>query len=116
MFFAPGNEPIKVEKVGLFRADAVILDLEDAVPNSDKVATRESILIALDTMGHLNAYVRVNSVPTGLTELDIGGVVHPNLKGIVLPKTEQIQEITTVEAWLSRKEREAGLKEACLSG
>ena len=38
--FAPGNRPRMLEKVGHCGADAVILDLEDAVPISEKEATR----------------------------------------------------------------------------
>ncbi len=109
LLFAPGNEPRKVQKVGQFGADAVILDLEDAVPNAEKGATRESVRKALDTMGHLHVYVRVNSVPTQLTEGDIQGVVHPNLKGIVLPKAEGAEDIKKAEAWLSAAEKKAGL-------
>ena len=37
--FAPGNRPRILEKVGHCGADAVILDLEDAVPIAEKEAT-----------------------------------------------------------------------------
>lgn len=114
LLFAPGNEPRKVQKVGQFGADAVILDLEDAVPNAEKVATRESIRKILDTMGHLHVYVRVNSVPTQLTEGDIQGVVHPNLKGIVLPKAEGAEDIKKADAWLAAAEKKAGLASGSL--
>jgi citrate lyase subunit beta / citryl-CoA lyase len=109
MLFAPGNEPRKVQKVGQFGADAIILDLEDAVPNAQKVATRESLRKVLDSMGHLQVYVRVNSIPTRLTEEDIQGVVHPNLKGIVLPKAEGAEDIQKADAWLTAAEKTAGL-------
>jgi len=114
MLFAPGNEPRKVQKVGQFGADAIILDLEDAVPNAEKVATRENIRKTLDSMGHLHVYVRVNSVPTQMTEADIQGVVHPNLKGIVLPKAEGEDDIRKAATWLTASEKMAGLREGCL--
>ena len=42
--FAPGNHPRKVEKVFGCGSDNVILDLEDAVANAEKVATRATAL------------------------------------------------------------------------
>lgn len=47
LLFAPGNEPRKVEKAASFGADAVILDLEDTVPDADKVASRAAVRAAL---------------------------------------------------------------------
>jgi len=45
--FAPGNHPRRVEKALTLDADAVILDLEDAVATAEKVATRDAITAAL---------------------------------------------------------------------
>src|SRR5919202_498865 len=66
MLFTPGNRPRMVGKVATFGADAVILDLEDAVPNAEKVATRAVVREALPRLqpGPLR-YVRVNAVETG---------------------------------------------------
>jgi citrate lyase subunit beta / citryl-CoA lyase len=36
MLYTPGNQPRLVSKVGTFGADAVILDLEDAVPLAEQ--------------------------------------------------------------------------------
>jgi citrate lyase subunit beta/citryl-CoA lyase len=47
LLFAPGNEPRKIQKVASFGADAVILDLEDTVPDADKVAARAAVRAAL---------------------------------------------------------------------
>jgi len=77
LLFAPGNEPRKVQKVATFGSDAIILDLEDAVPDADKVATRplvRAVLADLATVGPL-VFVRVNSLATGLTAvLDTTGL------------------------------------------
>ncbi|MEE8173091.1 MAG: aldolase/citrate lyase family protein, partial [Alphaproteobacteria bacterium] len=45
--FAPGNHPRKVEKVFTVGADAVVLDLEDAVALEQKAATRATVVGAL---------------------------------------------------------------------
>ena len=46
--FAPGNHARRVEKALTLDADAVILDLEDAVATAEKPATRETIAAALE--------------------------------------------------------------------
>ena len=45
--FAPGNHPRRVEKALTLGADAVILDLEDAVAVAQKEATRKTVVEAL---------------------------------------------------------------------
>jgi citrate lyase beta subunit len=45
--FAPGNHARRVEKALSLDADAVILDLEDAVATAEKPATREAVAMAL---------------------------------------------------------------------
>ena len=62
--FAPGNHARKVEKVFDCGADHVILDLEDAVARSEKVATRALVVEALKRPRKCGAYVRVNAFNT----------------------------------------------------
>ena len=40
LLFAPGNHPRRLERVGEFGSDVIVLDLEDAVANAEKVAAR----------------------------------------------------------------------------
>lgn len=49
--FAPGNHPRRVEKALTLGADAVILDLEDAVAVAEKEATRKTVVEALRVRG-----------------------------------------------------------------
>ena len=109
LLFAPGNEPRKVSKVATFGADAIILDLEDAVPDADKVATRALARAALKDLQGPLVFVRVNGLKTGLTGGDVEGVVADGLDGIVLPKAESPDDVATLEAMLARAEQRAGL-------
>ncbi len=111
LLFAPGNEPRKVDKVATFGADAVILDLEDAVPDADKVSARALVRAALPRLRGCLVAVRVNALSTGLTEGDVTGVVASGLDCVVLPKTERAEDVRTLEAWLARVEVAAGLPE-----
>lgn len=111
LLFAPGNDPRKVQKVATFGSDAIILDLEDAVPDTDKVATRpvvRAVLADLAKAGPL-VFVRVNGLATGLTAGDVEGVVAPGIDAIVLPKTEAPEDLHAVDAILAATERRAGL-------
>lgn len=109
--FAPGNHPRKVAKVATFGADGVVLDLEDAVADAEKAATRAVIRSALPTLprGPLR-YVRVNALETGLTFDDLEGVVCADLDGIMLPKVEAPETLATAERKLAELERAAGLE------
>ncbi len=63
--FAPGNHARRVEKALTLPADAVILDLEDAVAISEKPATRELVVAVFGQPRHGRLYVRVNAYTTG---------------------------------------------------
>ena len=111
--FAPGNHARKVEKVFSTGADVVILDLEDAVAASEKIATRELVVNALknhtQTEHRCRAYVRVNSIDTEFCYGDLKAVVGPWLDGIVLPKVETAAKLLTIDWLFAQLEREAGL-------
>src|SRR3546814_12368754 len=75
--FTPGNHPRKVEKVFGIGADAVILDLEDAVAIAEKPATRATIVAALKRERRCLGYVRVNAYDTEFCYGDFVRVVGP---------------------------------------
>ena len=108
--FAPGNHPRKVEKVFEFGADAVILDLEDAVARSEKVATRVVLVEALKKNNPTRTYVRVNGHHTEFCYGDLVAVVGPGLDGIVLPMVESPAQLQAVDWLIANLERERGLE------
>jgi citrate lyase subunit beta/citryl-CoA lyase len=69
-------------------ADALILDLEDAVAALAKAEARRHVAEFLDAHPEANLWVRVNPLETAENEKDLAAVLgaHPN--GIVLPKAE----------------------------
>ncbi len=107
--FAPGNHPrrrIKVFEVG---ADAVILDLEDAVPVAEKVETRGAVTDALKRPRNCPGYVRVNAYGTPFCYGDILAVTGPWLDGIVLPMVETPAQLQSVDWLLAQLERDRGM-------
>jgi citrate lyase subunit beta/citryl-CoA lyase len=123
LLYAPGNEPRKVEKVATFGADAVILDLEDAVPVDKKIATREAVRQAIPSVKAASAgrvYVRINPIgqktdfSMDFGAGDVEAVVCAGLDGIVVPKAESGEEVTEIDKILGDRERELGIPEGSL--
>jgi len=111
LLFAPGNHARRVEKALLLGADAVILDLEDAVATAEKPATRAMVAAALQRPRRGLLYVRVNAVDTAFCYGDLLAVVQPGLDGIILPKVESAAGLATIDWLLAQIEAERGLPE-----
>ena len=109
LLFAPGNHARRVEKALTLAADGVILDLEDAVAISEKVATRAIVTQALEARRSGRLYIRVNGLGTDWCHGDITAVVGRGLDGIILPKVEHAHELRTADWLIGALERERGL-------
>ena len=113
--FAPGNDVRKARKaLSQGGADAVILDLEDAVAIAEKESGREPVVEALKLERPCKAYVRVNSFDTEWCFRDLMAVTGPWLDGIVLPKTENVEMLRTVDWLLSQLEKETELEQGSI--
>ncbi|MEM7057973.1 MAG: CoA ester lyase [Pseudomonadota bacterium] len=109
--FAPGNHPRKVEKVFSAGADAVILDLEDAVAVAEKSATRAVVVQAMQPARSCLGYIRINALDTVWAFEDLEAVVTPGVDGIVVPKIESPEALATTEWVITALERKRGLPE-----
>ena len=109
MLFTPGNHPRRVEKALTLGADAVILDLEDAVAVGEKIATRKTVVEALSQPRNGKAYIRVNAIATQWCLGDVTAIVQRGLDGIVLPKVESAADLRTIDWLVTNLERERGL-------
>ena len=108
--FAPGNHPRKVEKVFQVGADAVILDLEDAVAVAEKEVSRETVVEAMKKPRNCLGYIRVNGLDTEFSLGDFQAVVGDWLDGIVVPKVEKAGDLQTADWILTNLEKERGLE------
>ncbi|MEL6372726.1 MAG: CoA ester lyase [Pseudomonadota bacterium] len=107
--FAPGSHPRRVEKALALAADAVILDLEDAVALAEKEATRAPVVTALQAPRPAAGYVRINALSTPYALRDLLAVVRGGVDGIVLPKVESAQDVVTAAWLITQVEREQSL-------
>jgi citrate lyase subunit beta/citryl-CoA lyase len=110
LLFAPGNHARRVEKALSLEADAVILDLEDAVAIAEKPAARAAVAAALARPRQGRLYVRVNAIDTEFCHDDLLSVVQPRLDGIILPKVESSAALATIDWLLIQLERERSLQ------
>ncbi|SAK86658.1 aldolase [Caballeronia pedi] len=107
--FVPGNHARRVEKALAADVDAAILDLEDAVAASEKVATRAQVVDALQRAHRARGYVRINALDTEYAFGDLQAVVARGVDGIVLPKLESVEQLHTADWLITQIERERGL-------
>ena len=92
--FVPADRPERIAKARASGADAVIVDLEDAVAPEAKVRTREALSALLDEAAPL--VVRINAAGTPWFDDDLELCRHPGVAAIMLPKAEGIDAVCTV--------------------
>ncbi|MGB3481790.1 MAG: aldolase/citrate lyase family protein [Mycobacterium sp.] len=79
-------------------ADAVVLDIEDGLPEAQKVAGRQSVA---EWLGSGQGWVRINSVSTSAWSADLDALAQaPGLIGVMLAKTESADDVAATAARL----------------
>ena len=90
LLYVPGNMPSMLQNIPLFQCDAIQIDLEDAVPYSEKDAAR--ILVRSFLMNYKNRnkeiLVRINGLDTKWALDDLKAVLPAVPDGIRLPKAD----------------------------
>jgi citrate lyase subunit beta / citryl-CoA lyase len=107
--FAPASDLRKVDKALSLDADAVIIDLEDAVAVSEKVRARSLVVDVLSRERRDGIYIRVNGANTSWILGDIMAVLGNRPAGIMLPKAECQEEVRRVDWLIGQLEMEYAL-------
>lgn len=117
LLFVPGDSERKFAKGRAAGADVLILDLEDAVAPSMKVAARGMVAEWLGEADAVDAslFVRVNPLDTGLTADDLAAVVRSGLAGILVPKANGAHDVATIAAMIDPLETAAGMAPGSVS-
>ena len=93
MLFAPGNKYELLQKFSKIQPDIAIIDLEDAVPDSEKQVARENLQkYAQEDKTAATTYVRVNALVSQHFEEDIRSIPS-QIAGIVIPKVNDASDI-----------------------
>ncbi len=110
LLFLPGNTPNMLQNGGYLGADAIILDLEDAVAPSEKDAARLLVRGTLRSMPFTcERIVRINGLDTPYWQADIDAVVPERPAMLLVPKTASADDMRTVDAYLTEVEQRVGL-------
>lgn len=109
VLFAPGDHARRVAKAFDCGADAVMLDLEDAVAHAAKEAARATVVEALQRPRTVAGYVRANSFETAWCAGDLEAVIGPWLDGLMLPKTESAAQLQALDALIGELEEARGM-------
>ena len=112
LIFVPGNNLRFLEKAKKLQADIVCFDLEDSVPDNEKVNARLLIKSALKSRKSYQSsiFVRTNSPTSGKITSDLKEIVQKGIDGIVIPKVNNIKDMKKIEKILSGLEKTRKLK------
>ncbi|GAA2586086.1 CoA ester lyase [Dactylosporangium fulvum] len=109
--YVPGDQPRMLAKALDRGADAIIVDLEDAVVPAAKVPARAAVAAWLRSLAprtDVEVWVRLNSGAAGLD--DAAAVVWPGLAGVMPAKTQSVADLVALDAALRDAEAGAGLQ------
>jgi len=109
MLFVPGDRPERFAKASASGADAVILDLEDAVMPEHRPGARVEVARWLETAERgVPVWVRINPVATDDALDDLAAIIDARPDGIVLPKARDGADVQRVDHWLESLETRCG--------
>jgi citrate lyase subunit beta / citryl-CoA lyase len=92
--FVPGDRPERFDKALAAGADAVIVDLEDAVAPERKGIARDAVAAWLSTTHR--ALVRINAADTPWFADDLALCAHAGIAAVMLPKAERPDDLLAV--------------------
>jgi len=103
LLFVPGDRPDRMEKALKAGADALILDLEDAVAPGAKAEARKAVANFVAANSHAKLWVRVNPLDGPENEKDLIAILPSHPVGIVLPKSESGASVAELTKRLSER-------------
>jgi citrate lyase subunit beta/citryl-CoA lyase len=110
LLFVPGHKREWIDKALASDADAIIIDLEDSVPDAEKALARINASDALEKHdGAKGILVRPNALDTTHFGADVAEVSHANLTGFLLPKLFSRDDVVRFDALVSAAELAHGI-------
>lgn len=111
LLYVPGNMPSMLQNIPMFESDGVMIDLEDAVPYSEKDAAR---ILVRDYLGgqperNKEVFVRINGLKTDWWRADLGAVLPAHPDGIRLPEADSPEIVEQLDTILTEYEEELEL-------
>ena len=112
MLYVPAYNKKLVEKSLTANADALIYDLEDSVPQSQKVVAREILenLICSGALKNKLVFVRVNSLDSERLSEDLKHILYTDITGLVLPKINTPGDLEYFDQLITVLEKQSGIE------
>lgn len=112
LMFVPGHKDKFIEKIPTLGADAIVLDLEDSVPDALKVAARDKVAGIIPGLVGVGPriYVRTNRGRHAFDVDDLRAVVQPGLDGIFVSKAEDPTDIEYLSRLIAEIEHRKGME------
>ena len=105
LLYVPGISERMILKASDSAADGLILDLEDGVAPNQKLEARATVVRSLNEIdfGGKEIFVRINALATEWGLEDARAVVAVGAPGLVIPKCESVEDVTTVAPIMQSK-------------
>jgi citrate lyase subunit beta/citryl-CoA lyase len=112
LLYVPGNMPSMLQNISVFGCDAIIIDLEDAVPHTEKDAARRLVRRFLEHHRDRNKeiLIRINALDTKWALDDLREVLPALPDGIRLPKADTPQVVERLDTLLTEFEEELAVE------
>jgi citrate lyase subunit beta/citryl-CoA lyase len=98
MLYIPGNNPAMLQQGGVYGADSILMDLEDAVAHEQKDAARTLVKSMIKNINYYSTEitVRINHIDTPFGLADLEAIVPLQVDAIRVPKIETKYEIQRI--------------------
>jgi citrate lyase subunit beta/citryl-CoA lyase len=98
VLYMPGSNARAIEKARTLAADAVILDLEDAVAPEAKEQARQQVVDAVKAggFGNREVFIRVNGLESPWHADDLAAAAHAGPDAILIPKVGTVETLERV--------------------
>jgi citrate lyase subunit beta/citryl-CoA lyase len=108
LLYVPASSERFLAKAHERGADAIILDLEDAVAPQEKTRARAALAEAVPAVGRNGArvFVRINAISTGLAFDDADAACRAGAYGLFVAKVQSAAELARMDELLDVTERE----------
>ena len=117
--FVPANRPDRIAKAWAAGSDAIIVDLEDAVAEADKLQARVNLTTALGKQSQIDhpgvaTYLRINAADTCWYADDINLLSELDIDGVMLPKAESPEALQSLRRALQPEQKILALIETAV--
>jgi citrate lyase subunit beta/citryl-CoA lyase len=110
LLYVPANVARFIDGAHRYRADAIIVDLEDSVPEAERPRARRDLQATAETVacGGADVVVRINR-PWRQTILDLEATVSPRVQALALTKVDSADHVRLIAEVTAELEAERGM-------